>query len=148
MFIKKTNMRKLLTLFIGLYSAFQINAQSNKQIAYTYIKKANDAIEKSIDYNTALINFNKALKYMDAITDENIASLGARSYFEIHHQQRRIETQIKFLEKSKMYSEQYFALAKNKNSDNYLENLDTYSLAKRKLKKLRYKARRKSMGKF
>lgn len=144
----KTNMKKIFTLIITFYSVVQMNSQSNKEIAYSYIKRANDAIEKSIDYSTALINFNKALKYMDGITDKKVASLGARAYYEIHHRQRTIERQIKFLEVSNVYSKQYFSLAKNKNSDDYIENLELYSLARKDLKKLKYAIRRKSMGKF
>ncbi len=131
-----------------MIGAFNINAQSNKQLAASYIKKANDAIEKSIDYTTALINFNKAIKYMDAITDEKVASLGARAYFEIHHKQRTLKRQIQFLEKSNLYSKQYFFLAKNKNSNNYKNNLEIFSLSKTALKKLRYAQRRLTMRKF
>ena len=140
-------MRKLVVL-LSVISALNICGQSNKKIAADYIKKANAAIENSIDYTTALINFNKAMKYMDAITDEKVASLGARAYFEIHHKQRTLKKQIQFLEKSNLYSQQYFSLAKNKNSNNYMNNLEIYSLSKTALKKLRYKARRLTMGKF
>lgn len=140
-------MRKILIL-ITIISAINISAQSNKQIAASYIKRANEAIEKSIDYTTALINFNKAIKYMDGITDAKVASLGARAYFEIHHKQRTLKRQIQFLEKSNLYSQQYFKLAKNKNSNNYANNLEIYSLSKNALKKLKYKARRLTMRKF
>lgn len=140
-------MRKILIL-ITIISAINISGQSNKQIAASYIKRANEAIEKSIDYTTALINFNKAIKYMDGITDAKVASLGARAYFEIHHKQRTLKRQIQFLEKSNLYSQQYFKLAKNKNSNNYANNLEIYSLSKNALKKLKYKARRLTMRKF
>ena len=53
-------MRKILIL-ITIISAINISGQSNKQIAASYIKRANEAIEKSIDYTTALINFNLSL---------------------------------------------------------------------------------------
>ncbi|APZ46187.1 hypothetical protein BW723_07695 [Polaribacter reichenbachii] len=146
---KKINFKQLLfILIICVCGTLQINAQSNKKIAYSYIRKANAAIEKSIDYAEALINFNKAMEYMDVITDKNVASLGARSYYEIHHTQRTIQRQIKFLEISNKYSQQYFALAKNKHSNDYEDNLELYTHAKSDLKKLRYALRRKSMGKF
>lgn len=140
-------MRTLL-IVISLISTLNIGAQSNKEIAASYIKRANDAIEKSIDYTTALINFNKAIQYMDAITDEKVASLGARAYFEIYHKQRTLDKKIKFLEKSNIYSKKFFALARNKNSSRYASNLEIYSLSRTALKKLRYQARRKTMGKF
>lgn len=141
-------MRKIITIIICVFSVLQINSQTKKEIADAYIKRANDAIEKSIDYTTALINFNKAIKYMDAITDAKVASLGARAYYEIHHKQRTIEKQVKFLEKSNIYSKQYFLLAKNKKSNDYIDNLELYALAKKDLKTLRYSKRRKKMGKF
>lgn len=141
-------MRKIFTIIICVFSVLQINSQTKKEIADAYIKRANDAIEKSIDYTTALINFNKAIKYMDAITDAKVASLGARAYYEIHHKQRTIEKQVKFLEKSNIYSKQYFLLAKNKKSNDYIDNLELYALAKKDLKTLRYSKRRKKMGKF
>lgn len=135
-------------LVICVFGFMQVHAQSNKTIAYSYIKKANAAIENSIDYAEALINFNKAMEYMDVITDKNIASLGARSYYEIHHKQRTIQKQIRFLEMSNKYSKQYFALAKNKNSNDYQENLELFSLAKRDLHRLKFALRKKRMTKF
>lgn len=144
-YIKK--MRKILVAIVVL-TTISINGQSNRQIAASYIKKANEAIEKSIDYTTALINFNKAIQYMDKITDAKVASLGARAYFEIHHKQRTIKKQIQFLEKSNLYSQQYFKLAKNKNSNSYANNLEIYNMSKNALKKLKYKARRLTMRKF
>ena len=140
-------MRKLL-IIISIIGAFNISAQSNKQIAASYIKKANEAIEKSIDYTTALINFNKAIKYMEAITDEKVASLGARAYFEIHHKQRTLKRQIQFLEKSNYYSKKFFSLARNKNSNRYASNVEIYAMSKNALKKLRYAERRLTMRKF
>lgn len=144
----KNNKKLLITLLICVCGIIQIQAQSNKAIAYSYIKKANAAIENSIDYAEALINFNKAMEYMDVITDRKVASLGARSYYEIHHKQRTLQRQIHFLEISNKYSKQYFALAKNKNSDEYQENLELYSHAKRDLAKLKYALRKKRMTKF
>lgn len=149
MSFKKINFKQFLSiLIICVCYSLQTNAQSNKKIAYSYIRKANAAIEESIDYAEALINFNKAMEYMDVITDKNVASLGARSYYEIHHTQRTIEKQIKFLEISNKYSKQYFALAKNKKSADYLDNLELFSHAKSDLRKLRFALRKKSMGKF
>lgn len=147
MLLTQINMRKI-SVLITMIVALNINAQSNKQMAASYIKKANEAIEKSIDYTTALINFNKAIKYMDGITDAKVASLGARAYFEIHHKQRTLKRQIQFLEKSNLYSQQYFKLVKNKNTNSYASNVEIYSLSRTALKKLKYKARRLTMRKF
>jgi hypothetical protein len=140
-------MNKYYILIICVFGAFQINAQTKSQKAYSYINKANKAIEESIDYSEALINFNKAMKLMGDITDKNIASLGARSYFEVHHKQRTIQKQVEFLEKSNKYSKKYFLLATNKSTEDYQENMELYSIAKKRLKKLRYQKRRR-MAKF
>jgi hypothetical protein len=147
MLIKILNMRNFLIVVICVLGTFQINAQTNNKLAYSYIRKANKAIEISIDYSEALIYFNKAIKLMGVIKDKNVASLGARAYFEIHHKQKTVQKQISFLEKSNKYSKQYFLLSSNKNSNDYQENLQLYSLAKRKLKNLQYKKRRR-MAKF
>jgi hypothetical protein len=137
-------MNKFYILLICLFGAFQINAQTKNQKAYGYINKANKAIEESIDYSEALINFNKAMKLMGDITDKNVASLGARTYFEVHHKQRTVQKQVAFLEKSNKYSKQYFSLATNKTTEDYKENVELYSIAKKTLKKLRYQKKEKN----
>lgn len=141
-------MRKLITVIICVFGIVQFSAQTNKKMAYSYIRKANKAIEKSIDYSEALVNFNKAVKLLGEIKDKNIASLGARTYFEIHHKQKNLQKQIKFLEQSNFYSKQYFLLAHNKSSNDYKTNVELYTLARKTLKKLQYKLRRRGMAKF
>lgn len=147
MLMKILNMRKLLSIII-VFCALQINAQTNTKLAYSYIRKANRAIDKSIDYTEAYVNFNKAIELLGVIRDKNIASLGARTYFEIHHRQKTIKQQIKFLEKSTSYSKQYFLLATNKNTNDYRQNVELYTLSRKTLKKLQYKLRRRGMAKF
>lgn len=130
----------MLLLVLGLS---KLNAQNNKELAYSYIRKANSAIEKSIDYSEAFINFNKAVKLLGIIKDKNIASLGARTYYEIHHKQNTVEKQIEFLEKSTRYSRQYFFLAQNKKTNDYRRNVELYDLSRKKLKKLQYRLQRR-----
>ena len=148
MWINQLSMKKVLTVLFCVFGLLQFNAQSNRQLAYSYIKKANYAIEKSIDYTEAFVNFNKAVELLGEIRDKNIASLGARTYFEIHHKQKTIQKQIKFLEQSTTYSKQYFLLTTNKNSHDYRRNVELYSLARKTLKQLQYKLRRRGMAKF
>ncbi len=142
------NMKKNITIVIFILGMLQLSAQTNTKLAYSYIRKANRAIEKSIDYSEALINFNKAVKLLGVIKDKNIASLGARTYFEIHHKQNTIQRQIKFLERSNLYSKQYFLLATNKHTSDYKLNVELYTLSRKKLKQLQYKLRRRGMAKF
>lgn len=141
-------MKRFLILVICVVGAFQIKAQTKSQQAYSYIRKANKAIEKSIDYTEALINFNKAIQLFGVIKDKNVASLGARAYFEIHHKQPTVKKQISFLEKSTIYSRQYFLLANNKNTSDYQQNVELYTLSKKTLKKLQFKLRSRGMAKF
>lgn len=148
MWIKILSMRKYLTVMMIVFFALQISAQSNTKLAYSYIRKANRAIEQSIDYTTACVHFNKAVKLLGVIKDKNIASLGARTYFEIHHKQKTIQKQIKFLEQSHAYSKQYFSLATNKNTKDYRRNVELFTLSRKTLKKLQYKLRRRGMAKF
>ncbi len=141
-------MKKIISILMLVFGLLQNNAQTNTKLAYSYIRKANRAIEKSIDYTEALINFNKAVKLLGVIKDKNIASLGARTYFEIHHKQKTTRQQILFLEKSHIYSRQYFLLATNKNTSQYKQNVELYTLSRKTLKKLQYKLRRRGMAKF
>ena len=45
------------------------HSQSNKDIANFYLKRAKEVIEISINYETALTYFNKAVKFTDTIVD-------------------------------------------------------------------------------
>tara|TARA_R110002126_G_scaffold72364_1_gene180847 strand:+ start:2360 stop:2785 length:426 start_codon:yes stop_codon:yes gene_type:complete len=141
-------MKKKLIIVICFFGILHTTAQTKNQMAYSYIRKANNAIEKSIDYSEALINFNKAVQLFGVIKDKNVASLGARSYFEVHHKQATVKKQISFLEKSTIYSRQYFLLANNKNTSDYQQNVELYTLSKKTLKKLQYKLRSRGMAKF
>ena len=121
-------MKKILITFICLLSITLAEAQSNKDIANVYIRRAQEAITESIDFETALGMFQKAMKYTDTILDKNVATLGASVYYETYHRQPTLQKQLDFLEKSKLYSKQYFDLnnGKNKNSEDFLNNTDNY----------------------
>ncbi len=121
-------MKKFILVFSFLFISTLVYSQSNKDIAKVYIKRANEAIESSIDYNTALEHFKKAMKYMDTITDRKIASLGSLIYFEEHHKQENAEGKLDFLKKSEAYSKQYFNLSKNKSSEEYTNNVENFVL--------------------
>ncbi|WP_299669659.1 hypothetical protein [uncultured Polaribacter sp.] len=108
-------MRKLLlALFCAAFFGTSYT-QNNAEIANVYIKRANTVIEESIDYKGALALFEKAMKYMDTVTKPSIASLGSRIYFELDN-----------YKKAQKYSKQYFLIAKNKKSEEYLEQLDLF----------------------
>ena len=123
--MKKTILITLL-LFLGTYTY----SQSDNDIAKVYIKRANEAIEESIDFKSALDNFEKAMKYMDTITDRRIASLGSDIYFENHLKKENLEGKLEFLKKAEAFSKQYFALAKNKKLEEYTENVEKSILIK------------------
>lgn len=119
---------KKIVVVICLLAVGVTEAQTNKDIANVYIRKANEVLTESIDFETALTMFQKAMKYTDTILDKKIASLGASVYFETYHKQPDLKVQLAFLEKAKYYSKQYFLLndGRNKNSEEFINNSDNY----------------------
>jgi hypothetical protein len=122
-------MKKLLVLLI-CFLAFTntSNAQTNKDIAIVYLKRASDVIESSVDFESARSFFEKAMKYTDTILDRKVATLGALIYFEEHHKRPSLQEQLVFLEKAKSYSTQYFRLSKSNKSDEYIESTENFVL--------------------
>lgn len=104
-------MKKYVLIIFCFFSFFQINAQSNNEIAGVYIKRATESLN-NLDIEIAKNHFEKAMKYMDTINTSDIAKLGTFIYFE-----------LKLYEDAKKYSQHYFALAKNKKSEEYTEML-------------------------
>ncbi|MBU3010238.1 hypothetical protein KO506_02375 [Polaribacter vadi] len=119
---------KKIVVVICLLMFVVTEAQTNKDIANVYIRKANEVLAESIDFETALTMFQKAMKYTDTISDKKIASLGASVYFETYQKQPTLKDQLAFLEKAKFYSKQYFNLndGKNKTSEDFINNSDNY----------------------
>ena len=114
---------------MSLFFAYNLAiAQSNKDIAKVYIKRAHEAMENGINYELALQNFKKAMNYLDTISNKNTASLGASIYFEAHNKRENLDEQLRLLELSKSYAKQYFVLEKNKNSDDYDSKLEDFVL--------------------
>lgn len=108
-------MKKILPILFLLVSTSSFFAQSNKEIAKVYIKRAwekYNEIETRVD---ALEDFNKAIKYLDSVVSADVARLGTLIHYEIGNWQE-----------AKNYSEQYFNLTKNKKSDEYLNLVELY----------------------
>jgi hypothetical protein len=106
-------MKKIIfTLFCSL-SIFVSNAQSNRDIANVYLKRAHQVIEESIDFKEALVQFNKALQHLDTITSAKTAMFGAKINYELQN-----------LEEAKNLASQYFLLEKNTGTEEYLTFLD------------------------
>ena len=78
-------MKKLLLTLLCLAFFSHSNAQKKSEIANIYINRANTVIEESIDFKKASVLFEKAIKYLDTITNSRIANLGARIYFELEN---------------------------------------------------------------
>ncbi len=104
-------MKKYLLIIFYLFAFFQINAQSNNEIASVYIKRSNESLN-NLDIELAKEHFDKAMKYMDTITTSEVARLGTFIHFE-----------LKLYDLAKMYAKYYFDLAKNKKNDEYNEML-------------------------
>ncbi|WP_397445184.1 hypothetical protein [Polaribacter sp. R77954] len=132
-------MKKIYLTVICLLVFVVTEAQSNADIANVYIRRAKDAIESSVDFTTALLNFQKAMKYTDSIVDRKVASLGASVYYEVHHKQPDLNDQLDFLEKAKFYSSQYFKLATNKKLEEYTENTNTFVVIEENIQKVKNK---------
>ena len=92
-------MRLLLTLLCIISFTFT-NAQSNTDIANVYLRRAKEAVETKVNYKEALVQFEKALKYLDSISDKNLATLASSIYFENHQLQTTDKEKIAFLKNS------------------------------------------------
>mgnify|MGYP000386224174 CR=1 FL=1 len=106
-------MKKIILAFICVLTFSAINAQSNKEIANVYIKRAYNVIEESVDFPAAKVLFEKAMARLDTVTSPNIARLGAEIYFELNE-----------FKKAKKFSQQYFLLVKNKKTEDYQDQLE------------------------
>ncbi|PWG06165.1 hypothetical protein [Polaribacter aquimarinus] len=106
-------MKKILLTLLCVLAFTVTNSQSKKEIANVYIKRAQNVIEESIDYKEARVLFEKAMKYLDTVTDYRIAKLGTIIYFELSD-----------FKEAKKYSKQYFLVVKNKKSEDYLNQLE------------------------
>jgi len=100
----------LVLLFVTLTNL----AQSKKDIANIYFKKAEKAMEK-IDYNTAKIHFDKGLKVIDSANTTAIAQQGAFIYYE-----------LKDYQAAKGFAKQFFNLSRSKSSEDYSQMLELY----------------------
>jgi hypothetical protein len=108
-------MKKLLLTLLCLAFFSHSNAQKKSEIANIYINRANTVIEESIDFKKASVLFEKAIKYLDTITNSSIANLGARIYFELEN----------YSEAQKL-SKQYFLIVKDKKSEEYMQQLELF----------------------
>ena len=115
--------KQILTLLSILCFTFSFS-QSNEDIAKVYINRAYNAIQESIDYKEALVQFNKAMEYTDTITSSKVAMLGTFIHYEVNN-----------LEEAKSYAKQYFLLERKKSSDEYLELLGLYVTINEELEK-------------
>jgi hypothetical protein len=106
-------MKKIIFTFFCCIAFSFSNAQSNKDIANTYLKRAHKVLEESIDFKEALIQFNKALQYMDTITSAKVVKFGAEINYEVQN-----------LEDAKKYAAQYFLLERNTGTEEYLTFLN------------------------
>lgn len=129
-------MKKEILIFCLLLCTLLNYAQSNSDIARVYIKRANEVIEGAEDYKTALTYFKKAMKYTDSIINRDVAFLGSKIYFETHQKQLDLYEQLNYLLLSEKYSKQYFVLAKDRDSEEYLNCVEDYVLIQETKEKL------------
>lgn len=114
-------MKKLLPVLTLLFAFANFSAQSKADIAKVYVKRSKESF-KSEKLAESLEYFEKALKYIDTITDTEVADLGMRIYLKKND-----------YKKAQTYAKQYFAVENQKKSSLYLENLDLYVTISEKL---------------
>ncbi len=107
-------MKNTVIVTLLLLSMGTLLAQSDKEIAAVYLKKAKSSYAK-LETDLALKNFNKALKLLDTITKSDQARLGVL----IHYELRNYKEAFK-------YAKQYFVLVKNKRTKDYQQLLELY----------------------
>lgn len=90
------------------------NAQSNKDIANVYIKRAQESLG-NLEIELSLTHFDKAMKYMDTITSSKVAKLGTFIHYELRN----------FAE-AKDLAKQYFLLERNKKTEEYAQLIELY----------------------
>lgn len=103
--------KALLTLACLLFFALS-NAQTNKEIASVYIKRSEESLN-NLEVKLSKTHFDKAMKYLDTITNVNVAKLGMKIHYE-----------LSYYKEAKKYAKQYFLLVKNKKTEEYIELLD------------------------
>ena len=129
-------MKKQLLTLLCIISFTIINAQTDKDFAKVYLKRAKQAIETDIDFKLALVHLDKAINRLDTITDRKVASLASLIYFENYHIQPTVKEKLVFLRKSEVYGKQYFLLSTNRDSEEYIDNLESLILIQETIQEL------------
>ncbi|WP_208890418.1 hypothetical protein [Polaribacter sejongensis] len=134
-------MRLLLTLLCIISFTFT-NAQSNTDIANVYLRRAKEAVETNVNYKEALVQFEKALKYVDSISDKNLATLASSIYYENYQFQTTDKEKIAFLKNSETYSRRYFVLEQDNTAEGYTKNLESLILIQESIESLETKLKK------
>lgn len=113
-FLQK-KMKLFYTFLIIVFCSFSANSQDKNDIAKVYYNKALKSYNEK-NLVKASTYLEKAIKYFEAVKNEEIAIFGAKLYFEKQE-----------YTKAKKYFEDFFLLDKNKKSENYDEMLLLYT---------------------
>ncbi len=124
-------MKKILLILAFAISFGTSYGQSNKELAGVYIKKAKKNYS-NLEIDLAAKNFTKAIRLLDTIVKSDIARLGTLIQFE-----------LRAYENAKSYAKQYFALVKNKTSEEYSQLLDLYVTIEEELERVEIENARK-----
>jgi len=116
-------MKKSVLLFLYLFFlSVIVNAQSNKDIANVYVKRAWEKYNDLETRKESLIDFNKAISYLDTIESLDVAKLGAYINYEVGD-----------FAQSKNYAEQYFLIAGENKTEEYDDFVELYVNIKEEL---------------
>lgn len=124
-------MKRLLLGFSVLLMVVSSYAQSNKEIAGVYIKKAEKSLN-DLEIEESLKSFNKAVKLLDTIDNHKVAKLGTLIHYELNNYRD-----------AKTYAKQYFALVKKKNTEEYQQLLELYVNIEEEIEKIVAEEKRK-----
>ncbi len=106
---------KIKVLLFTLVLSFNLNfAQSNTEIAYVYLKRAEDSFEKN-EIENSVSEFKKSLKFNDTLNDSRVGRLGMLLHYELGN-----------FHIAKVYTKEYFDFVVDKTSEEYQNMLDLY----------------------
>ena len=106
---------KIRILLLAFAISFNLSyTQSNTEIAYVYLNRAEDSFEKN-DIDNSLSAFKKSLKYNDSLNDSRVGRLGMLLHYGLGN-----------FHIAKVYSKEYFDFIDDKTTEDYLDMLDLY----------------------
>jgi len=104
---------KIKILLFAFVLSFNFNySQSNTEIAYVYLKRAEDSFEKG-EVKEAFSSFGKLLKHNDTLNDSRVGQLGMLLHYNLGNYHL-----------AKVFTKEYFDFVTDKTTEEYQNMLD------------------------